>query len=129
MAAQAAPRAAAPAPAQHRNEVLIVGRVTGAPEVRALPSGDEIVVWRVVVDRPPPGRPASDGPRRTVDALDCVAWTAAARRSALACQVDDVIEVQGALRRRFWRAGGGAASRCEVEALKVRRVQRTSRVA
>ena len=130
MAAQEGSRAAAPAamPAQHRNEVLIVGRVTAAPEVRTLPSGDEIVVWRVAVDRPQPARAGSDGPRRTVDALDCVAWTGAARRSALACQVDEVIEVTGALRRRFWRAGGGAASRFEVEAVKVRRVQRVSRV-
>jgi len=31
------------------------------------------------------------------------------------------IEVRGALRRRFWRAGGGAVSRSEVEVVQVRR--------
>jgi single-strand DNA-binding protein len=27
----------------------------------------------------------------------------------------DMLEIQGALRRRFWRGAGGTASRCEVE--------------
>ena len=35
---------------------------------------------------------------------------------------EDVVEVDGALRRRFFRAGGAAASRYEVEAHRVRRV-------
>jgi len=33
-----------------------------------------------------------------------------------------VLEVEGALRRRFWRMGAGAASRSEVEVLRVRRL-------
>lgn len=111
---------------EHRNEVAIVGRVTGAPSVRTLPSGDDIVTWRVSVDREPSSSRA-DGPgRRVVDALDCVAWTAATRRSASACQENDVVEVVGALRRRFWRAGSVPVSRCEVEAARVRRLQRAS---
>lgn len=107
-----------------RNEVLLVGRVPAAPEQRALPSGDALVTWRVVVGRPP-GRPLPEGVRATtVDTLDCVAWTASTRRAATALLPDDVVEVTGALRRRFWRAGAGAASRCEVEVSTVRRVSR-----
>ena len=107
-----------------RNEVLLVGRVAAAPEERELPSGDVLVSWRVVVTRPP-GRRLPEGVRApTVDTLDCVAWTASARRAASALVADDVVEVSGALRRRFWRAGAGAASRCEVEVLSVRRVSR-----
>ena len=34
----------------------------------------------------------------------------------------DVVEVEGSLRRRFWRVGAGAASRSEVEVTRVRRV-------
>lgn len=108
-----------------RNEVLLVGRVSGEPEERELPSGDVLVAWRVVVDRPPPRRPPPDGVRlATVDTLDCVAWTSAVRRTARTLGDGDLVAVEGALRRRFWRAGAGSASRTEVEVLAVRRVGR-----
>jgi single-strand DNA-binding protein len=112
-----------------RNEVVLVGRVPAAPEERALPSGDVLVTWRVVVGRPPGRRPPDGVRATTVDTLDCVAWTASARRAATALAPDDVVEVSGALRRRFWRAGGAAASRCEVEVSSVRRVSRRPRAA
>jgi single-strand DNA-binding protein len=105
-----------------RNEVLLVGRVSGAPEERTLPSGDCLVTWRLVVERPPGRRPPEGVRATTVDTFDCVAWSAAVRRRAVLLLADDVVEVQGALRRRFWRAGGGTASRCEVEAASVRRL-------
>ena len=110
-----------------RNEVVLVGRVPAAPEERELPSGDRLVSWRVVVGRGPGRRPPEGVRATTVDTLDCVAWTASARRAAAALQPEDVVEVRGALRRRFWRAGAGAASRCEVEATSVRRVNRRRR--
>ena len=107
-----------------RNEVVLVGRVPAAPEQRELPSGDVLVTWRVVVARPPGRRPPEGVRPTTVDTLDCVAWTASSRRAAAALLPDDGVEVSGALRRRFWRAGAGAASRCEVEVAAVRRVSR-----
>ncbi len=58
-----------------RNEVVLVGRVAAGPEERTLPSGDILLIWRLVVDRPRPGRAAPEGVRvPTVDTLDCVAW-------------------------------------------------------
>lgn len=108
-----------------RNEVLLVGRVSGEPEERELPSGDRLVAWRVVVDRPPPRRPPAEGARPvTIDTVDCVAWTAGVRRTARGLRAGDVVEVGGALRRRFYRAGGSASSRTEVEAAVVRRLAR-----
>jgi single-strand DNA-binding protein len=107
-----------------RNEVLLVGRVSGAPVERELPSGDRLVTWRVVVERPAARRPPEGVRAPTVDTFDCVAWTAPLRRKASALLADDVVEVRGALRRRFWRSGAGAASRCEVEAASLRRVAR-----
>ena len=107
-----------------RNEVVLVGRVPADPEERELPSGDRLVTWRLVVTRSPSRRPPATGRAPTVDTVDCVAWTASTRRAALGLRPDDVVEVHGALRRRFWRAGAAAASRCEVEASTVRRVSR-----
>jgi single-strand DNA-binding protein len=120
-----APDGAAPDRTTPRNEVVLVGRVPAAPQERVLPSGDVLVTWRVVVARPPARTPPPEGVRTpTVDTLDCVAWTAPSRRAASALVPDDVVEVSGALRRRFWRAGAAAASRCEVEVSRVRRVSR-----
>ena len=100
------------------NEVRLVGRVSQAPEERVLPSGDVLWTFRVVVPRP-----ASSG-RSSVDALECAAWSARARRSVASWQPDDVVEVSGAMRRRFFRSGAGAASRVEVEVSRGRVIRR-----
>ncbi|HEU4999404.1 MAG TPA: single-stranded DNA-binding protein [Lapillicoccus sp.] len=99
------------------NEVRLVGRVSGTPESRELPSGDTVVQLRVVVGRPPSDR------KTQVDTIDVSCWTPAARRSALRQHEGDVVEVSGALRRRFYRAGASTQSRYEVEASAVRRHQ------
>lgn len=105
----------------HRNEVTLVGRLSADPAERTLPSGDTVVSWRVVVQRPPdPSRTAV-----TVDTIDCVARTAALGRRALTWLPGETMEMTGALRRRFWRAGDGVRSRYEVEVAAARRVART----
>lgn len=101
---------------QDRNEVRICGRVSGEVTERSLPSGDRVVTFRVVARRP--GR----GPTR-VDTIDVAAWTARTRASAGRLGDGQRVEVAGSLRRRFFRAGGGAASRYEVEAASVRRLR------
>jgi single-strand DNA-binding protein len=122
------PELAAVVEHEARNEVVLVGRVSGVPEERELPSGDRLVAWRVVVARPTPRRPPPEGIRpSTVDTLDCVAWTPALRRTARGLVDGDVVALEGALRRRFWRAGAAAASRCEVEVSTLRRVSARAR--
>jgi single-strand DNA-binding protein len=99
------------------NEVRLVGRVSRAPEAKELPSGDLVVALRVVVGRPPSER------KTQVDTFDVSCWTATARRAALRQHEGDVVEVVGALRRRFFRIGAATQSRYEVEAVTVRRHQ------
>jgi single-strand DNA-binding protein len=101
----------------HENRVSVVGRVSSAAAARTMPSGDEMVTWRVVVNRPP-----AHGPGPAFDVVDCVAWSARTRRSALAWAVGDVVALEGALRRRFWRSPGGLQSRCEIEVSAAKRV-------
>lgn len=107
-----------------RNEVFVVGRLAAGAQERELPSGDVLTSWRLVVDRPPGRRKAPEGTRETtLDTLDCVAWTAGLQRSAAAWSPGDIISVEGAVRRRFWRAPtGGVGSRYEIEVRKARRV-------
>ncbi|MFM9135314.1 MAG: single-stranded DNA-binding protein [bacterium] len=98
------------------NAVIVEGRIAGI-ECRTMPSGDEAVTFRVVVERPARDRGPSG--RVTVDALDCVCWRADVRRRVEACEAGARVRVEGVLRRRFWRAGPAAASRVEVEARRV----------
>jgi single-strand DNA-binding protein len=107
------PRTAATA---HRNEVRVTGRLSMAADERMLPSGDEVVSWRLVVERP------QDAKRGGMDVIDCAAFAARIRRAALKWRPGDVIDVEGSLRRRFWRNGGTTASRYEVEVRRAGRV-------
>lgn len=92
------------------NEVRLRGRWTAAAE-RELPSGDVVVTARLVVPRAGPG----------VDTIDCAVWRGPLRRRAMKVVEGNIVEVDGSLRRRFWRTPSGAASRYEVEVSALRR--------
>jgi single-strand DNA-binding protein len=96
--------------------VLVVGRLSMAAEERELRSGDQLVSWRLIVQRPPGAARAGS------DVIDCAAFGARVRRSALGWEPGAVIRVEGALRRRFWRGEGGTASRYEIEVSHASRV-------
>lgn len=102
------------------NEVRLSGRVSGAPQERELPSGDPLVQLRVVVPRE--GESLRRGGAR-VDTIDVTCWSARARGVALRLSDGDAVELSGALRRRFFRAGGAASSRYDVEVRSIRRVR------
>lgn len=129
------------------NEVHLSGRVSGTPQEKTLPSGDVVVLFRLVVRRPAARRTGSAraGAKGTraqdaatkgaamrgaatkgavVDTLDVACWTARSRKVALRLQDGDAAEVTGSLHRRFFRAGGAAASRYEVAAATVARGRR-----
>lgn len=103
------------------NEVRLIGRLSLAAEDRELPSGDQLTAFRVVVNRP---RDKRRGSRVQIDALECHTWIARVRRAAMTWQVGDVVEVNGSLRRRFFKTGGRLQSMTEVEVLSARRVSR-----
>ncbi len=102
------------------NEVRLVGRVSGDPEEKVLPSGDRLWSFRVVVPR------AAPRGRQSVDALECVAWSGRVRRSVATWRDGDEVELSGALRRRFYRTGSGTVSRVEVEAERARIIRRAA---
>ncbi|OLT15943.1 single-stranded DNA-binding protein [Serinicoccus sp. CUA-874] len=104
------------------NEVHLAGRVSGGPTERELPSGDVLVQLRVVVPRPAARGRGAAGSRQRVDTIDVTCWSARSRRAALRLADGAGVEVTGALRRRFFRTGAGAASRYDVEATSVREV-------
>jgi single-strand DNA-binding protein len=109
-------------PVRHRNDVVLLGRVAQQPTQSELPSGDPVVTLRLVVERGPRERRPPH-----VDTVDCSVWSATARRRVLGWVAGDVVEIEGRLRRRFWRSSSGPVSRYEVEVVRARRVSGSSR--
>jgi single-strand DNA-binding protein len=102
------------------NQVLLRGRLAAAALERTLPSGDLMTTFRLVVDRPA-GR--GHGSAR-IDTVDCVAHRGDIRRRVARWQPGDIVEIEGSLRRRFYRTPAGSASRYAVEATRLVRVAR-----
>jgi single-strand DNA-binding protein len=110
--------------AEQVNEVRLVGVLSAAPERRELPSGDTVVAFRVVVRRPDGGQARSGRRAPSIDTIDCAGWRGDVRRVVSTWTAGDLVDVTGALRRRFWRGPQGPASRYEVEVVKARRLSR-----
>ena len=104
-----------------RNDVVLRGRVSAPAEIRTLPSGDPLLTFRLIVRRP---EPLARG--QSVDVLTCITYDRSLQRRAALWQPGDVVEVEGALQRRFWRTGTGTASVCEVNCRRGRKVPRST---
>ena len=100
------------------NSVQLVGHISGKPVVRLLPSGDQLVTFRVVVPRSPAARRRA---RQSVDTLECSAWSARERRSAERLATGDQVAVTGELRRTFRRGGAGVRSWVTVDVDRIER--------
>ncbi|GAA1944527.1 single-stranded DNA-binding protein [Nocardioides hwasunensis] len=110
------------------NEVRLIGRLSADPGVIELPSGDELMSFRISVPRRVPTRGSGVGQPQTqrVDSIPCVAWAPRLRRSVATWRAGDVVEVEGAMRCRFYQAGGATRSRVEVEVAAARVIRRRS---
>lgn len=108
------------------NQVRLTGRISSAPVERELPSGGAVLSFRLVVPRT--RTPMTAGSKQVSDWVDCAVWGGRVRRAARSWRVGDRVEVQGSLRRRFFRrgaaAGGPAGTRVEIEVLAGRRLLR-----
>jgi single-strand DNA-binding protein len=106
-----------------QNSVSLRGRVSSAPLERELPSGDTILTFRLVLARDK--SPMTNKSKQSSDWVDCVAWGGRVRRSVSTWRVGDVVELEGALRRRFFRTDGRTSTRVEVEVLAGRMIERS----
>lgn len=113
---------------EDRNEITITGRLSADADVKDLPSGDVLVLLKVVVRRAEGNRvdslPVVVGPgpeeRRPRNAIQ------PARRTvtrATRLSEGDRVTVQGWLKRHFWDAGGARRSRLQVVATEVKRAR------
>ena len=107
------------------NDVRLVGRLSGEPVVIELPSGDALVTFRISVPRSSPSGASAAGGQR-VDSVPCAAWSPRLRRSIVTWRAGDLVEASGAVRCRFFQAGGATRSRVEVEVSSARIIRRSS---
>jgi single-strand DNA-binding protein len=105
-----------------RNEVVLCGRISGDPQLRELPSGTVMVSFRMVLTRE--RTPMTASSKQPSDWVECTAWGARVRKQASGWRDGDRVEVRGALRRRYFRAGSDARTSVEVEMLAGRLVRR-----
>jgi single-strand DNA-binding protein len=89
-------------PAAGTNLSVLVGALSRDPELRQLPSGDQVLSLELTVR--PDGRPAESVP---------LSWPAAPAHATRWSAGEELLVI-GRVRRRFFRAGGSTQSRTEV---------------
>ncbi|MGS2644889.1 single-stranded DNA-binding protein [Streptosporangium sp. G12] len=101
-----------------RNEVILVGRLPEAAHIRSLQSGSRLCTWRLIVRRQHRGSGAR------VDTIPCASFELEVIEAVAGWLPDDIVEVTGSLRRRWWGSEGAKSSGYEVEVRSVRRLER-----
>jgi single-strand DNA-binding protein len=109
-------------PVEHVNEVRLVGRLSAEAVELTMPSGDTLWTFRLVVARN--GGDVRAG--QQFDTLDCAVWSGRVKRSVSTWAAGDVVEVTGAIRRRFYAAGQAKVSRYQVEVAGGRVIRRAT---
>lgn len=111
---------------QDRNAITITGRLSADADIKDLPSGDVLVLLKVVVGRAEGNRvdslpvvvgpgPAKGRPRNAIQAARRTVTRATKLREG------DRVTVEGWLKRHFWDAGGMRRSRLQVVATEISR--------
>jgi single-strand DNA-binding protein len=95
------------------NVVVLAGRLSETPEVKEMPSGDEVTRFRLYV--PEAGK--------RILPLPVSAWERLARKGCVGLSKGDAVLVRGHLVRRFFRDGGGGRSVTEVVATEVKKLE------
>lgn len=95
------------------NVVVLAGRLSDAPELKTMPSGDQVARFRLAI--PEEGR--------RLLPLPVSAWDRLPRRASEALGKGDAVLVRGHLIRRFYRDGGGGRSVTEVVATEVKKLE------
>ncbi|MEU4547901.1 single-stranded DNA-binding protein [Nonomuraea dietziae] len=93
-----------------RNDVTLVGRLSASPDERAMPSGDTLTKWRIIVRRHPLVRRGG-----FVDTIQCVTFDAEVAAMVKAMRPRAPMEIRGALRCRIYGPPSAKSWRYEVE--------------
>lgn len=85
------------------NNVVLMGRLTATPELKATPSGVSVISFSIAVDR---RYQPKDG-ERIADFINCVAWRGTAEFIARYFKKGDMIAVTGDIQTRKYKDKDG----------------------
>ena len=85
------------------NKIILIGRLTKAPELRYTQSGTAVVSFNLAVDR----RFANQNGEREADFINCVAWNKTAEFIANYFQKGKGIAIEGRLQVRSYDGNDG----------------------
>jgi single-strand DNA-binding protein len=94
------------------NKVILMGNLTKDPELRVIPSGQNVCSFSLAVNRS--WKNANGEQQEAVDYIDCNAWGKAAEIISQYMQKGRALLVSGRLQQRSWEQDGQKRSKVEV---------------
>ena len=85
------------------NKVILVGRLTRDPELRATASGTPVASFSVACDR----KFVKQGEERKADFINCIAWRQSAEAISRYFKKGDRIAIEGSIQVRDWTDNDG----------------------
>lgn len=85
------------------NKVVLMGRLTAAPELKSIASGKSVLTFSVAVDRP---RAKDQQQKATADFINCVAWEKVAEFIAKWFRKGERILIEGRIQTRSYDSNG-----------------------
>ena len=85
------------------NKVILVGRLTRDPELRATTSGVSVASFTVACDR----KYVKQGEERKADFINCIAWRQSAEAISRYFKKGDRIALEGTIQVRDWTDNDG----------------------
>ncbi len=85
------------------NKVILVGRLTRDPELRATTSGTSVASFTVACDR----KYVKQGEERKTDFINCIAWRQSTEAISRYFKKGDRIALEGSIQVRDWQDNDG----------------------
>lgn len=85
------------------NKVILVGRLTKDPELRATTSGVAVASFAIACDR----KYVKQGEERKADFINCIAWRQSAEAISRYFKKGDRIALEGSIQVRDWQDNDG----------------------
>jgi single-strand DNA-binding protein len=95
------------------NFVVLNGTLSGEIQSHVQADGVEVLQWRLRVPRAEGG----------ADSVPCTSSSSRVMKTIVKLKEDQIVELEGSVRSRYWRSGGSTQSRVEIDVTKVSKLK------